>query len=227
MIFYQQLKILYKLKKYQELISFVQDDYAKALQMQSTNSHIETLTIAEVVLLLRSASEQHKFVRSLRFSGKEDKALQAINLLKARNPTQKVLNDELPIIHKVKLYQAAGDANFQQKDYDSAVLCYSQALAVDRTWDMKCILLFCARAGAFLAMDRPSEAKRDCDSALKYNTSFNGKCPAFYLKAYLIRARAFVAMGEGEKALLDFDVYLGHERDARVGEEREELEEVS
>lgn len=195
--------------------------------MQSTSPHIEKLTTAGIAFLLRSALEQYKFLRSLRFSGQEDKALQAITLLKARNPTQKVLNDELPIIHKVKLYQAAGDANFQEKDYESAVLCYSQALAVDRTWEMKCAALFCARAGAYLGLNRPSEAKRDCDSALKCTASLNGKCHTFYLNAYLIRARALVAMGEGEKALLDFDVYLEKGGDAKVREERDELEEVS
>uniref|UniRef100_T1JVA2 RNA polymerase II-associated protein 3 n=1 Tax=Tetranychus urticae TaxID=32264 RepID=T1JVA2_TETUR len=89
-----------------------------------------------------------------------------------------------------------GNQFFKEKNYESAVNCYSKAIEYDRTNH----LLYGNRSQAYLNLNRPDEAVKDCNQALKLDSN--------YVKGYLRRGTALKMLSDYEKALTDFKKVL-------------------
>lgn len=148
--------------------------------------------------------EQRNYVRCLRYSDREDQAIEALQAILQRHGHVMWVSKELLRITSIRQEKEAGDAAFRDYKYHVALAHYAEALKLDPEWDLMNAVLHCNRAAAHMALRLYEEVKDDCSNALKRKPD--------YWKAYLRRARAYKELKRYAQAASDYETFLKHVR---------------
>lgn len=152
-------------------------------------------------------------IQALHYHNQMDEAMCHLNALEQVTFCHERLIELKKKLMDMKELKQNANHWFKIQDYEQAFHVYSQALLIDPNHDAYCAVIYCNRAAALMGLKRYDSAIRDCIAALNRRTH--------YLKAYLRRARCYVAIKRYVLALVDFDVYL---RDDHLSnQEREEI----
>lgn len=121
--------------------------------------------------------------------------------------SKKLNNNEIPIYEKAMNFKNEGNILFKNKEYKKSIQKYNEAIKLIDDNE----IFYSNRAACYQSLNQLDKAIKDCNKAIKLNSSF--------IKAYIRLGSIYLIKGDRSKSLSNYEKVLTLDSDNQTAKE--------